>query len=174
MARTEPVVSTTDDTLQAWWQRIGRLDPHQITAWRAMTPAQRLDLACEAYQFALDAVRLTERRNHFPSQLSGGEQQRVAIARALANDPQILLADEPVAERITEETGIIVPLGRWVLQTDGDLQNPPEEIPRLVEAFRAGHDLVNTVRQDRDGDSADAFHHDFQDVYAEDATARLS
>jgi hypothetical protein len=64
MALTEPVVSTTDDTLQAWWQRIGRLDPHQITAWRAMPPAQRLDQACQAYQFALDAVRLTERRNH--------------------------------------------------------------------------------------------------------------
>ena len=64
MALTETMVSTTDDTLQAWWQRIGRLDPRQITAWRAMTPAQRLDLACQAYQFALDAVRLTERRNH--------------------------------------------------------------------------------------------------------------
>ena len=64
MALTEPVVSATDDTLQAWRQRIGRLDPRQIAAWRAMTPAQRLDLACQAYQFALDAVRLTERRNH--------------------------------------------------------------------------------------------------------------
>jgi hypothetical protein len=64
MALTETVVSTTDDTIQAWRQRIGRLDPRQIAAWRAMTPAQRLDLACQAYQFALDAVRLTERRNH--------------------------------------------------------------------------------------------------------------
>ena len=64
MAPTESVLSTKDDTLQAWRQRIGKLDPRQIAAWRAMTPAQRLDLACQAYQFALDAVRLTERRNH--------------------------------------------------------------------------------------------------------------
>jgi putative ABC transport system ATP-binding protein len=43
----------------------------------------------------LAEVGLAERGHHYPSQLSGGEQQRVAIARALANDPPILLADEP-------------------------------------------------------------------------------
>jgi putative ABC transport system ATP-binding protein len=51
--------------------------------------------AASRAQRLLDEVGLTDRGHHYPSQLSGGEQQRVALARALANDPPILLADEP-------------------------------------------------------------------------------
>ena len=56
----------------------------------------------------LYTVGLGERINHYPKELSGGEQQRVAIARALINNPRVLLADEPCANLDTESSTIVM------------------------------------------------------------------
>jgi putative ABC transport system ATP-binding protein len=62
----------------------------------------------------LDHLQVGNRKNQMPAQLSGGEAQRVAIARALANDPRIILADEPTAALDSERAGIVMDLLRRI------------------------------------------------------------
>ena len=67
----------------------------------------------------LEEVGLTGRAHHYPSQLSGGEQQRVALARALANDPPIVLADEPTGNLDSSNGRHIMELLRDIHKTRG-------------------------------------------------------
>jgi putative ABC transport system ATP-binding protein len=62
----------------------------------------------------LDYLQVGNRGGHMPAALSGGEAQRVAIARALANDPRIILADEPTAPLDSERAGIVMDLLRRI------------------------------------------------------------
>jgi len=68
---------------------------------------------------ALGLVGLADRMNHFPAQMSGGEQQRVAIARAVAKQPRILLCDEPTGALDVETGKLVLSVLREVNDTTG-------------------------------------------------------
>jgi len=78
------------------------------TLYTKIDKAERAKRAAEA----LAMVGLADRAQHFPSQMSGGQQQRVAIARALANDPPIVLADEPTGNLDSANAGAVLDLFR--------------------------------------------------------------
>ena len=91
----------------------------------------------------IEKVGLTNRINHFPNQLSGGEQQRVTIARALVNSPNILLLDEPTGDLDTKNADIIMSLllelnllhGITMIMVTHDvsLKNFGEKIVRVID-----------------------------------------
>ena len=110
----------------------------------------------------LDAVGLTQRKHHRLAELSGGEQQRVAIAVALANDPVLLLADEPTGEvdtatslgifQLLRELNRYYGLTTIIVSHDVDLAH---HVDRVV-AIRDGKTSSETVRQTQAAANADA------------------
>ncbi len=68
------------------------------------------DSAKERAEHLLDLVGLKDRMNHYPNEMSGGEQQRVAIARSLINNPKVLFADEPTANLDTVSSEVVFKL----------------------------------------------------------------
>jgi putative ABC transport system ATP-binding protein len=106
----------------------------------------------------LAVVGLPDRADHFPAQLSGGEQQRVSIARALATDPDLLLADEPAGaldvatgRRVLELLQQTSRAGRGVIMVTHN--EATAEIANHVVRMRDGA-IVSTDRNDAPADAA--------------------
>jgi len=102
-------------------------------------------------QRLLEEVGLTGRSHHYPSQLSGGEQQRVALARALANDPPIVLADEPTGNLDSANGRHIMDLLREIHDKRGTtivLVTHDRELAAMADArlvLRDGRVVENTL-----------------------------
>ena len=108
----------------------------------------------------LETVGLNDRRNHHLSELSGGEQQRVAIAVALANNPRLLLADEPTGEVDGKTAQVIYQIFRDLQKVYGLTTLIVSHDPRLahsvdrVISIRDGKISSETVRQEKPAISA--------------------
>ncbi len=99
----------------------------------------------DALNNILDIVGLTDRRHHTPRELSGGQQQRVAIARALINNPDIILADEPIGNLDSKTGTAIMELLQRINKENG---KTIIQVTHSKEAAEYGNRIINV----RDGE----------------------
>jgi putative ABC transport system ATP-binding protein len=92
----------------------------------------------------LNLVGLGDRVDHYPNQLSGGQQQRVAIARALANDPEVILADEPTGNLDTKT-------GEMVMEFLNKLNNEGKTIIIVTHNPELAKEHAKTIYSMKDG-----------------------
>ena len=92
----------------------------------------------------LQLVFLGDRMDHYPNQLSGGQQQRVAIARALANDPEVILADEPTGNLDTKT-------GELVMKFLNELNDKGKTIIMVTHSPELAHEHARTIYSVKDG-----------------------
>ncbi len=150
-------------------KEIGNLDDNGLTRYRRdnigfifqfynllpnLTVKENLELVTDMSSNPLDVmeildkVGLKERADHFPSQLSGGEQQRVAVARAVAKNPEMLLCDEPTGalDNVT---------GRIVLRVLKDINESFKKTVLVITHNAAIANMADRVLYLRDGRIAD-------------------
>ena len=146
----EEVSAMSESKLAAWRTRsIGYIFQlynliHVLTEWenvelplllRSLSKSERK----KHVETALDAVGLLDRKDHYPRQLSGGQEQRVAIARAVVTDPKVIVADEPTGDLDAKAGGEILDLlsalrerfGKTLLMVTHDA-NAAEHAGRIV------------------------------------------
>jgi putative ABC transport system ATP-binding protein len=90
----------------------------------------------------LELIGLADRKNHTPRELSGGQQQRVAIARALINDPEIILADEPIGN-LDSKTGIEVM--KLLREINLDKSKTIVQVTHSSESAEYGNRIINLL-----------------------------
>lgn len=150
----------TSGTLHVAGTEIGRLSRSRLTRWRAdtvgyifqlyhllpvLTAWENVELPLLLHPMpaserdrrvglALQLVGLADRGDHFPRQLSGGQEQRVAIARAIVADPPLLVADEPTGDLDRKAAAEILELLRALVVSQGKTVVMVTHDPRAAEA----------------------------------------
>lgn len=156
----EDISGLSDDKLTAFRKRKIGFIFQQYYLLPNLTVDRNVKMGAELagnknYAEVIDALGLSEKRNKFPHELSGGEQQRVSAARALAKKPEVLFLDEPTGA-LDEETG------RSVLDYIGKLQNELKFTIIMVTHNANIAEMAKTVIRMNSGKIIGQYHNETQ------------